>query len=58
MIRSNFQNRLSLFDLNDLTKIRDRLNGTKGITHTDIKRIREGKLSGQFWAVIKNRSNL
>ena len=50
MIRVNFKNRFSEFDLNDL-KNNPNLNGTNGVTHTDIKRLQEGRLGGQFWAV-------
>ena len=49
MIRSNFRNRFGLFDATDFKNYS--LNGTNGISHTDIKRIREGRMGGQFWAV-------
>jgi len=52
MIRANFKNRFGDFDLEDLIK-NPNLNGTNGITHTDIKRLHEGRLGGQFWAVTK-----
>jgi len=45
VIRKGFRNQFSLFDLEDLTKYN--LN----FTHTDIKRMKQGKLGGQFWAV-------
>ncbi len=50
MIRVNFKNRFGEFNLEDLQK-NPNLNGTNGITHTDIKRLRDGRLGGQFWAV-------
>ena len=60
MIRKNFRNQFRLFDANDFTKYPlDESNGgigSNGITHTDIKRIREGRLGGQFWAVYGNCS--
>jgi hypothetical protein len=49
MIRSNFRNRFDKFDATDFKNYS--LNGTNGISHTDIKRIKEGKIGGQFWAV-------
>jgi hypothetical protein len=52
MIRVNFKNRFGEFNLEDLQK-NPNLNGTNGITHTDIKRLRDGRLGGQFWAVTK-----
>lgn len=48
MIRKNFRNNIEAFYLEDMTQ--SMLNVTN-ITHTDIKRINEGRLSGQFWAV-------
>ena len=48
MIRENFFNEFKKFDFNDLTH--NVLNGSSGITHTDLRRINEGKLGGQFWA--------
>ena len=51
MIRENFQNRFRKFNLNDLTKIdQAEIQGTDGITHTDILRLRQGLIGGQFWA--------
>jgi membrane dipeptidase len=49
MIRENFRNNLELFDLKDLTKYD--LKVTKNVTHTDLIRLKKGKLGGQFWAV-------
>ncbi|CAF0784069.1 unnamed protein product [Brachionus calyciflorus] len=54
MIRTNFMNRFGQFDLNDMKQSLISSTGKEGITHTDIKRIREGKLSGQFWAIYAN----
>lgn len=48
MVRKNFRNNIESFDLNDMTTVM--LNVTN-ITHTDLKRIREGRLRGQFWAI-------
>ena len=49
MIRENFRNQFSKFDLNDTTKYN--LNGTSNVTHTDLERLKKGRLGGQFWAV-------
>ena len=58
MIRKNFRNRFSLFDATDFTKYplgaSPGFLGSDGITHTDINRMRTGKLGGQFWAVYGN----
>ena len=52
MIRANFKNQFGKFNLEDLLTQISQLNSTNGVTHTDIKRLKEGKLGGQFWAVI------
>lgn len=49
MIRENFRNKLEKFDLEDMTKYN--LEETKNVTHTDFRRLKEGLLGGQFWAV-------
>ena len=46
-------NQFDKFDFNDMKKFI--LNGTNGVTHTDLKRIKEGKLAGQFWVAVRNR---
>lgn len=51
MIRDNFENNLEKFDLEEITNERYNLSKSYYTTHTDLKRIREGKLSGQFWSV-------
>lgn len=51
MVRKNFQNQLKKFDFNDMTKYKDQMVGTNGVTHTDILRLKEGKVGAQFWAV-------
>jgi hypothetical protein len=48
-LRTNFKNQLTHFDLNDV-KIyvsNSSLIGTYNVTHTDLKRIEQGKLGGQ-----------
>ena len=55
MIRLNFRNQLGRFDLKD-TQIYA-LDGTKNISHTDLIRLKEGKLSGQFWAIFAECSS-
>ena len=47
LIRKSFQNRFSKFDFNDMKQSLS--NVENAITHTDIKRIKEGKLGAQFW---------
>lgn len=34
------------------------MNGTQGVSHTDIKRIREGHLGAQFWAAYASCDSL
>jgi hypothetical protein len=58
MIYKNFKNNLSKFDFNDMKPYKDAMNGTSGVTHTDIKRIREGKLGGAFFVTYSNCSSL
>ena len=58
MIRRNFKNQLSKFDLTDLKSIASKLNETENITHTDLKRIQKGKLTAQFWASFTPCSSL
>lgn len=50
-LRQNFENKLGNVDLNDLSD-NEIARGRNKTIHTDIKKIREGRLSGQFWAVI------
>jgi membrane dipeptidase len=45
MIRKNFKNQFKKFDFNDMKKSIEQ----DTISHTDLVRIREGKLSAQFW---------
>lgn len=49
IIRLNFENQFESFDLYDLLVYN--LAATRNITQTDIKRIKKGLLSGQFWSV-------
>jgi membrane dipeptidase len=58
LIRSNFKNQLSQFNFEDLLNTNPNLNGTNGNTATDIKRLKEGKVSGQFWAIYASCSTL
>ena len=53
MIRENFKNKLDTFDLEDMKVYlpSGSLNNTGNVTHTDLKRLAEGRLGGQFWAV-------
>ena len=50
MIRKNFRNNLEKFNLEDMTT-KYNLSETKNVTHTDLIRLKKGKLGGQFWAV-------
>jgi membrane dipeptidase len=43
LVRGSLQNQFARFDFNDMKLI---INGT---THTDLKRLKEGKLGAQFW---------
>lgn len=45
MIRKNFKNQFKKFDFNDMKKD----IAKDAVSHTDLNRIREGKLSAQFW---------
>lgn len=58
MIRKNFQNRFEKFNFNDLVPLKESLLGTDGVTHTDIKRLKEGKLGAQFWAAYASCESL
>lgn len=49
MVRENFRNKLQAFNLKDMKKYN--LVKTENVTHTDLIRLQEGKLGGQFWAV-------
>lgn len=58
MVRKNFQNRFHRFNFSDMTKYREYMNVTNGVTHTDIKRLKEGKLGAQFWAAYASCESL
>jgi membrane dipeptidase len=58
MLRSNFNNKLHNVDLFDMKKYIGELNGTNQITHTDLKRLREGKLGAQFWVAYADCASL
>jgi hypothetical protein len=58
MIRKNFENQFKKFNFTDITKIKEQLNGTSGVTHTDLTRIKQGKLGGQFWAAYASCESL
>ena len=49
MIRENFKNQFSKFNFTDMTQFREQLLGTNGVTHTDINRLKKGKIGAQFW---------
>ena len=49
-LRKNFANQFSKFNLNDFKSIEKNLVETQGITHTDLQRIKLGKLTAQFFA--------
>jgi microsomal dipeptidase-like Zn-dependent dipeptidase len=52
MVRSNFKNKFAEFNFTDMQPYAGlgRLNGTHNVTHTDTRRLREGKLGAVFWA--------
>ena len=52
MLRLNFDNQLGRVDLTSITEEEYTLTANNGATHTDIRRLKEGRLGGQFWAVI------
>jgi hypothetical protein len=58
MIRKNFQNQFSKFDINDMEPFRPEMQGTNNITHTDIKRLRAGRVGAQFWAAYASCESL
>jgi membrane dipeptidase len=58
MIRKNFANQFKKFNFTDITKIKEQLVGTSGVTHTDLTRIKQGKLGGQFWAAYASCDSL
>lgn len=51
MLRLNFDNKLQNVNLTNITKDQYTLTANGGATHTDILRLREGRVGGQFWAV-------
>lgn len=51
MLRLNFENKLSKVNLTSITNTTYNLSATSGVTHTDINRIKEGRLGAQFWVV-------
>lgn len=58
MIRKNFQNDFDKFDFLDMNPYRQFMNGTQGVSHTDIKRARLGHLGAQFWAAYASCDSL
>ncbi|CAF1664269.1 unnamed protein product, partial [Didymodactylos carnosus] len=48
LIRANFRNQIGNIDLNNMTQYT--LKNTT-ISHTDITRLRQGKIGGQFWSI-------
>ena len=59
-IRTNFKNQLTYFDLEDVKiyLLNSSLIATSNVTHTDLKRLNQGKLSGQFWAIFSDCNSL
>lgn len=50
MLRINFDNQLGRVNLTSITKDQYDLTANDGATHTDILRLKEGRVGGQFWA--------
>lgn len=57
MLRLNFDNQLERVNLTEINNELYLLTATKNVTHTDINRLREGKVGGQFWAVRRKLTN-
>lgn len=51
MLRRTFSNQFGLFDFNDIRKY------TNKTSHTDLIRIKEGKLGAQFWVTYADCSS-
>ena len=49
MLRQNLNNRFGNLELNDMKKINHSLKVTNYVTHTDFRRIRQGRLGAQFF---------
>jgi membrane dipeptidase len=56
IVRKHFKNQFDDIDFHDMNPYRQFISD--GLSHTDIKRIREGKLGAQFWAVYTNCESL
>jgi len=50
-VRKNFMNQFDKFDFKDMNPYRQFMQASFGVSHTDIKRIKEGRLGAQFWAI-------
>lgn len=51
-------NQFDKFDFDDMDPYRQFMNASNGVSHTDIKRMRLGRLGAQFWAVYTNCNSL
>lgn len=49
-LRSRFNNQINAFDFTDTLTAADP-DGERGVMHTDLKRLRIGKVGAQFWSV-------
>lgn len=56
-LRLSFRNQLDRVDFQDMNPYRQFMSESRGLSHTDIKRIREGRLGAQFWAIYTNCSS-
>ena len=57
-IRVNFLNQFDKFDFEDMNPYRQFMTSSAGVSHTDIKRMKEGHLGAQFWAIYTNCNSI
>ncbi|WP_017664962.1 dipeptidase [Porphyrobacter sp. AAP82] len=50
-LRSRFANQINAFDFTDTLEGHDHVGGEGGAMHTDLLRLRKGKVGAQFWSV-------
>jgi membrane dipeptidase len=48
-VRVNFQNKFGEFNFTEMQQYIGRLNGSGKVIHTDLERLKKGKLGAQFW---------
>lgn len=50
-LRSRYQNQINAFDFNDTMDEHDHVGGSDGAMHTDLVRLKKGRVGAQFWSV-------